>query len=65
MTTPQYLACLRKLGVTNWGAHKVVGISPAQAMKLANGTCPPSRPVAKLLRVMLRHRVEPSEVEGL
>lgn len=63
MKTPEYLAALKTLDLTKVGAAPCLGISRRQAQRFAAGD-PVSTPVAKLLRVMLKHKIPAEEVAG-
>ncbi len=65
MTTEQYLIHLKKLGLPKIAASRVFGVSPRQAQRFASGELPIPVPVAKLVAVMVRHRVSADEVEAL
>jgi hypothetical protein len=57
MTNTQYLAALKKLGLTPSGIDTAdaLGLSVRQCQRIAAGDSPVPEPVAKLLRLYLRH----------
>lgn len=61
MTSNQYRAALDALGLTQGGAAKFLGISLKTAHNYANGGAIPE-PAAKLLRLMVRLKLKPSDV---
>lgn len=66
MTKAEYRKALARLELTIVGAAPVLGISRRQAQRLAadEGSAIPE-PVAKLLRVMIRHGIAPDQVAEL
>ena len=62
MTRTQYRAAIERLGLSIVGAAKVLGVSRRQAQRFASGESPVPEPVAKLLRLMIKHNVDPDEV---
>lgn len=61
MTAKQYLAAIEKLGLSQLGAGRFLGVSPRTAQNYAAKG--PPEPVAKLLRLMVRLKLPPAEVE--
>ena len=61
MTTAQYLAALKKLGLTPSGQQtaEALGLSLRQCQRIASGDSGVPGPVDKLLRFMLKHGTEP------
>lgn len=58
MTPTQYRAALDRLGLTQAGAAEALGVSIRSAHGYANGK-PIPEPIAKLLRLMVRLKLEP------
>jgi hypothetical protein len=63
MTAQQYRAALKKLGLTITGGAKAIGLGPRQSQRIAAGTSPVPEPVARLLRLMIEHGIDPAEVK--
>jgi hypothetical protein len=63
MTSEQYRKAIDKLGFTVVGVAPWLGISRRQAQRLASGECAVPEPVAKLLRLVIRLRLDPGEVD--
>jgi hypothetical protein len=61
MTTKQYLAAIKKLGLSQLGAGRWLGVSPRTAQNYAAGK-PIPEPVAKLLRLVVRLDLKPEDV---
>ncbi len=59
MTTKQYKAALKKLGLTPYAraTAKVLGLSLRQCKRLAAGSSPIPGPVDRLLWVLVEHGV--------
>lgn len=64
MSKKEYCAALDKFGMSIVGAAPVLGISRRQAQRFAAGATV-SKPVAKLLKLMVKHDLKPEEVECL
>lgn len=64
MTSTQYRRALDKLGLTIVGAAPVLGIKRRQSQRYAHNDAQVPVPLAKLLRVALRHRVTADELRG-
>jgi hypothetical protein len=64
MTSKQYLAALHKLGLSPSGkaTAEALGLSLRQCQRIAAGESAVPEPVAKLLRVMIRLELKPSDV---
>lgn len=62
MTLTQYRAALDRLGLTQAGAAKFLGISIRSAHGYANGE-PIPEAIAKLLRLMVRLKLMPADVK--
>lgn len=62
MSPKEYRAALDHLGLTIVGAAPVLGLSRRQAQRIAapDGSVP--EPVAKLLRLIIKHEIKPEEV---
>ncbi len=52
MTSTQYKAAIKKLGLTIVGARHLFGLSPRQAQRLASGETPVPKLVEKVLRLI-------------
>jgi hypothetical protein len=67
MTRLEYLAALRKLGLTPHGqaTARALGLSLRQCQRIAAGVSPVPNPVAKLLRLALSRHVTAGELERL
>jgi hypothetical protein len=63
MKTSQYCSALKTLGLSIVGAAPVVGISRRQSQRIAAGDSPVPDPVAKLLRLMIEHKIKPEDVK--
>lgn len=61
MTAAQYRKILDNLELSIIGAAKVLGISKRQSQRYAAGDQIP-KPVAKLLRLMVRLKLKPEDV---
>jgi hypothetical protein len=62
MTARQYRKAVEELGISVYASARVLGVSLRQAQRFAAGETPVPRPVAKLLRLMVRFKVKPDEV---
>ncbi len=62
MTDKQFRAALDKLGLTIVGAAPYLGVSRRQAQRIAAGDSPVPEPVAKLLKVVIKHGIEIAEL---
>ena len=64
MTTKQYLAALKTLGLTpaSLKTAAAIGLSPRQARRVAAGESHVPEPVAKLLRLVIAHEIELEEL---
>jgi hypothetical protein len=67
MTRLEYLAALRKLGLTPHGkaTARALGLSLRQCQRIAAGVSPVPRPLGKLLTLALRLRMTADELERL
>ena len=63
MTAKQYKAHLDTLELSIVGAAPVFGISRRQSQRIAAGDSPVPKPVAKLLRLMIEHKIKPGDVK--
>ena len=52
MTRKQYLAAIGKLGLSQIGAGRMLGLSKRQAQRLASGESPIPETIARLLLLM-------------
>jgi hypothetical protein len=59
MTSKQYVAALKKLGLTHASqeAANVLGITRRQSQRLADGERPVSKPIEKLLELLVHHGI--------
>lgn len=62
MTRLQYLAAIRKLGLSQVRAGRVLGLSPRQSQRLASGDSPIPEPAARLLRLIIRLELNPEDI---
>jgi hypothetical protein len=62
MTNAQYLAAIARLNLSQVAAGKMLGLSPRQAQRIASGDSPVSKPVEKLLTLIVRLRLKPEDV---
>lgn len=62
MTHTQFRAAIAKLGLSQERAGIWLGLSPRQGQRYASGEAAIPEPVAKLLRLMLRLGLNPSDV---
>lgn len=60
MTPQQYVAHLRRLGLTPYGAGPALGICRRQSIRYAMGHAPVPEVVAKLVRALVELRFSPS-----
>lgn len=63
MTTIQYLAAIKRLGLSQVGAGRVFGLSPRQSQRLASGESHVPEPVARLIRVMIAYDIKPEDIK--
>lgn len=65
MTTAQYLAALHKLGLTpsSQKTADTLGLSLRQCQRIASGDSAVPGPVEKLLRLMVRLKLKPEDVQ--
>jgi len=61
MTARQYLDAIGKLGLSQQAAGRWLGVSPRTAQNYAAKG--PPEPAAKLIRLVLRLRLDPSDIE--
>lgn len=61
MSTRTYREAIAKLGLSQEGAGKVVGLSPRQAQRVVGGHSPVPRPVAKLINLILKRKITVEE----
>jgi hypothetical protein len=62
MTRTEYRAALKTLGMSRLGAGKVLGLSKRQAQRVAAGHSKVPKPVAKLVRLMVKLNLKPGDV---
>lgn len=62
MTKTQYLASLKKLGLSNVGAS-VLGLSARQCQRIAAGTSPVPKPLEHLINLMIKHDIKPEALQ--
>lgn len=63
MNAKQYQAAITKLGLSQVGAARWLGISTRTSQHYAGGTRPVPEPTAKLLRLMIRLKLNPDDVK--
>lgn len=61
MTAKQYLAAIEKLGLNQQAAGRWLGVSPRTAQNYAAKG--PPEPVAKLIRLVIRLKLDPADVQ--
>jgi hypothetical protein len=64
MKAKEYRAALAALRLSQGAAAKFLGVDPRTSRRWALGEVPVPRPVALLLRVMVRHKLSPNDVLG-
>jgi hypothetical protein len=64
MTQRQYLIALKALGLTPAAqlTARTIGLTVRQAQRIAAGESAVPGPVAKLLRLMIRRKIQPAEL---
>jgi hypothetical protein len=62
MTATQYRTALTKLGLSIVGAAPILGISRRQSQRIAAGDSPVPAPLAKLLTLIIKHKIKVDEV---
>jgi DNA-binding transcriptional regulator YiaG len=62
MTSLQYREAIRKLGLSQLAAARFLGVSPRTSQGWALGQSPVNEAAAKLLRLMVRLGLKPSNV---
>lgn len=65
MTAKVYGDYLEKLDLTVVGAAPVLGISRRQSQRFESGENEVSKPVGKLLTIMVKHGITAAEVEAI
>jgi DNA-binding transcriptional regulator YiaG len=63
MTAAQFRAVLKRLGLSQGKAAEFLGVSLRTAHGYANGEHPIPEAIAKLLRLIVRHNLEPGEIK--
>jgi hypothetical protein len=63
MSKQEYRRALKQLGLSIVGAGPVFGIHRRHSQRIAAGETPVPKPVAKLVRLMVKLGVKPEEVE--
>jgi hypothetical protein len=63
MTPTQYRTAIAALGLSQEGAGRWLGLSGRQGQRYATGESEIPGPVDKLLRIMLKLGIKPSEVD--
>jgi hypothetical protein len=59
MNAQQYRSALKRLDLSHQGAADHLGISRRQSIRYATGTSPIPEPVARLLRMLVEHGLDP------
>ena len=62
MTPDQFRAAIERLGLTQEQAGLWLGVSGRQGQRYANGEAAIPGPVARLIRLVLRLKLDPAEV---
>jgi hypothetical protein len=62
MTRTEYRAALKQLGLSRLGAGPVLGLSKRQAQRIAAGHSPVPKPIAKLIRLMIKLDIRPEDL---
>jgi energy-coupling factor transporter ATP-binding protein EcfA2 len=62
MKPKEYNEALEKIGLNQLAAGRVFGLSPRQAQRFALGESPITRPVAKLVKLILKRKVTVEQV---
>lgn len=63
MNADQFIIALDKAGIpTIVGAAPYLGISRRQSQRIASGDSPVPEPIAKLLRLVIKHRIKLEEL---
>ena len=65
MNPKQYQKAIDALGLSQVGASRFFGVSVKTSPRWARGESPVHPAVAKLLRVMIKYKLTPSDVEKL
>ena len=65
MNETEYSKAIKKLGLSQVGAGQFFGVSVKTSPRWARGESPVHPAVAMLLRVMLKYKLTPSDVEKL
>jgi hypothetical protein len=65
MTPTQYVATLKRLGLTQVGAARLFGVDPRTSRRWVAGDLVIPRSVALALRLMVKHSVDLDEAEKL
>jgi DNA-binding transcriptional regulator YiaG len=63
MTPTQYAAAIKTLGLSQRGAAKVLGVDERTSRKWIAGDSRIPEPVAKLLRLAIRLKLNPNELK--
>jgi hypothetical protein len=63
MTAKQYADAIDRLGLTQVGAGRFLGIDPRQSRRWIAGDARVPESVAKLLRLMIRLKLKPGDVK--
>ena len=61
MTATQYKAAIKQLGLSQVAAGRWLGISKRQSQSYAIGEYPVPQPVAMLLRLCIKQKLDPEE----
>jgi hypothetical protein len=62
MSRTEYRNALKTLGMSRLGAGKILGLSKRQAQRVAAGHSKVPKPVAKLVRLMVKLNLKPGDV---
>jgi len=65
MTADEYRTTIKRLGLTQSGAGKLIGVTEVTSRRWASGTAPVPGPVSKLFRLMVALKLTPEKVAEL
>lgn len=63
MTANEYRATIARLKLSQRKAAGVLGVGERSSRRWALGEAPVPEPVAKLLRLMIKHKLKPEDVK--
>jgi hypothetical protein len=65
MTKTQYRKAIAAVGLSQVKASKFFGVDRKTSPRWARGETPVPEAVAKLLRIMIHHKISPKDIEGM